>query len=127
MQLAALREANSDAEPIKVFFQVSRRPLYTVNAEHYVSELIEICGGTNAFDDLNELAPSISVEAVIDRAPEVMLASTDAGDDAFADWERWPAMPALSQTAWASGTASSSFSPKAAALPSASSVTSITR
>lgn len=93
-RLAALRNANSDAEPIEVFFQVSRRPLYTVNAEHYVSELIEICGGKNVFDDLNELAPSISVEAVIDRAPEVMLASTDAGDDAFADWERWPAIPA---------------------------------
>ena len=24
-------------------------PLYTVNAEHYISELIEICGGTNVF------------------------------------------------------------------------------
>jgi len=93
-QLAALHEANSDAEPIKVFFQVSRRPLYTVNAEHYVSELIETCGGTNIFDDLSELAPSISVEAVVDRAPEVMLASTDAGDDAFSEWQRWPAIPA---------------------------------
>ncbi len=93
-QLAMLREANSNAEPIKVFFQVSRRPLYTVNAEHYVSELIETCGGTNIFADLGELAPSISVEAVIDRAPEVMLASTDAGDDAFAEWQRWPAIPA---------------------------------
>lgn len=93
-QLAALSEANSDAEPISVFFQVSRRPLYTVNAEHYVSELIEICGGSNVFDDLKELAPSISVEAVVDRAPEVMLASTDAGDDAFSEWQRWPAIPA---------------------------------
>ncbi len=93
-QLAALREANSDAEPITVFFQVSGRPLFTINAEHYVSELIEICGGTNVFDDLGELAPSISVEAVVDRAPEVMLASTDAGDDAFAEWQRWPTIPA---------------------------------
>ncbi len=93
-QLAALREANSDAEPITVFFQVAGRPLFTINAEHYVSELIEICGGTNVFDDLGELAPSISVEAVVDRAPEVMLASTDAGDDAFAEWQRWPAIPA---------------------------------
>ena len=93
-QLDALRKANSDAEPIRVFFQVSRRPLYTVNAEHYVSELIETCGGTNVFDDLSELAPSISVEAVVDRAPEVMLASTDAGDEAFDEWRRWPAIPA---------------------------------
>lgn len=93
-QVDLLREAHSNAEPIRVFFQVSARPLYTVNREHYVSELIEICGGTNIFHDLDELAPTISVEAVVDREPEVMLASTDAGDDAFQEWNRWPAMPA---------------------------------
>ena len=68
---------------LRVFYQVSARPLYTVNREHYVSELIEICGGKNVFDDLEALAPAISVEAVVDRNPEVMLASTDAGDDGF--------------------------------------------
>lgn len=93
-QLSMLRDMHGDAEPISVFYQVSRRPLYTVNREHFVSELIEICGGTNIFDDLVDLAPAISVEAVVDRAPEVMLASTDAGDDAFAEWRRWPAIPA---------------------------------
>lgn len=92
--LEALRDAHSDADPIRVFFQVSARPLYTVNREHYVSELIEICGGTNVFHDLAELAPAISVEAVIDRQPEVMLASTDAGDDAFSEWQHWPSIPA---------------------------------
>ena len=56
--------------------------------------MIEICGGRNIFDDLTELAPAISVEAVVDRNPEVMLASTDAGDDGFAEWQRWPAIAA---------------------------------
>ncbi len=93
-RLEELRGEYSDAEPIRVFFQVARRPLYTVNREHYVSELIEVCGGRNVFHDLTELAPTISVEAVVHRAPEVMLASTDAGDDAFAEWQRWSMIPA---------------------------------
>jgi len=93
-ELARLRESNHGRAPISVFYQVSARPLYTVNREHYVSELIEICGGRNVFDDLTELAPAISVEAVVDRNPEVMLASTDAGDDGFAEWQRWPAISA---------------------------------
>lgn len=92
--LQKLREARAETAPIRVFYQVSARPLYTVNSEHYVSELIEICGGTNVFADLDELAPGISVEAVVDRDPEVMLASTDAGDDAFEEWQRWPAVAA---------------------------------
>ncbi|MGI9239130.1 MAG: cobalamin-binding protein [Woeseiaceae bacterium] len=92
--LRALREAQEGQSPINVFYQVSARPLYTVNHEHYVSELIEICGGNNVFSDLDDLAPGISVEAVVDRNPEVMLSSTDAGDDAFEEWKRWPAVSA---------------------------------
>ena len=92
--LGDLRESQQDSNPITVFYQVSARPLYTVNREHYVSELIEICGGRNVFADLDELAPGITVESVVDRNPEVMLATTDAGDDAFEEWQRWPAVSA---------------------------------
>jgi iron complex transport system substrate-binding protein len=93
-QLAALRAAHQDAEPISVFYQVSARPLYTINREHWVSELIAVCGGRNIFDDLLELAPTVSVEAVVERNPEVMLASTDAGDNGFAEWQRWSTIKA---------------------------------
>lgn len=82
------------ANTISVFYQVSARPLYTINASHYVSEIIDRCGGANIFADLNELAPIVAVEAVIERNPEVMLASSDAGEDAFAVWQRWPVLAA---------------------------------
>ena len=84
----------SGLENLRVFFQVSARPLYTVNGDHFVSELIELCGGSNVFADLHELAPAIDVEAVVGRDPEVMLASTDAGMNAFAEWSRWPRIAA---------------------------------
>ena len=92
--LQALGDAYTDAEPIRVFYQVSSRPLYTVGREHYASELIALCRGRNVFADLGELAPAVDVEAVIDRNPEVMLAGDDAGKDAFSEWDRWPAIPA---------------------------------
>jgi iron complex transport system substrate-binding protein len=77
-------------DTLRVFYQISQRPLYTVNGEHYVSELISFCGGTNVFSGLGDLAPTVDVEAVIELDPEVMLASTDAGEDAFTVWQRWP-------------------------------------
>jgi len=92
--LDALAKLASNAAPISVFFQVSKRPLYTINGEHYVSQLIEICGGRNIFGDLGKLAPLIGVEAVLERDPEVMLAGDDAGPDAFSEWQRWPTMAA---------------------------------
>jgi len=91
---AELSEQYRDAEPISVFFQISARPLYTINHEHFISEIIRLCGGRNVFDDLDEMAPSVSVEAVLDRDPEVMLAGTNLGDDAFDEWARWPSLAA---------------------------------
>ena len=77
-----------------VFYQVSRRPLYTINGRHYIGEVLALCGGVNIFADLDELAPAVTVESVIDRDPEVLLAaSTDEGTP-FADWQRWPGLAA---------------------------------
>lgn len=92
--LQALARRYRDVRPIRVFYQVSKRPLYTVSNGHYVSELISLCGGSNVFADLPELAPAIDVEAVIDRDPEVILAGDRSGSDAFAEWDRWPGIAA---------------------------------
>lgn len=94
-ELDRLRLLHADSEPIRVFYQVSARPLYTVNGTHYLSELIGLCGGQNVFADLGELAPLVSVEAVLARDPELMLAGrTDGRENLFADWLRWPEMAA---------------------------------
>jgi iron complex transport system substrate-binding protein len=92
VMLQSLAQQHAAIEPIRVFFQVSKRPLYTVSNGHFASELITLCGGRNIFADLEELAPSVDVEAVIDRDPEVMLAPDYAGANAFDEWDRWPNM-----------------------------------
>ncbi len=84
----------SDADRISVFYQVSLKPLYTINGEHYIGELIELCGGKNIFANLSELAPAVSVEAVVDRNPDVVLAGSADGDAAFVEWRRWPHLTA---------------------------------
>jgi iron complex transport system substrate-binding protein len=88
--LDSIEQQYAGQDEVRVFYQVSRRPLFTVNGEHYVSNLIHACGGRNVFADLGDLAPTVDVEAVVERDPEVMLASSDAGEDAFAEWQRWP-------------------------------------
>ena len=93
-EFEALRTANANAEPIDVFFQISARPLYTINRKHFISEVIGLCGGRSIFDDLDDFAPSVSVESVLDRDPEVMLAAANAGDDAFDEWSRWSGLAA---------------------------------
>ena len=92
--LQDLGDKYRDTESIRVFYQVSKRPLYTVGPDHYASELIALCGGQNVFGDVRELAPAIDVEAVLGRDPEVMLAASGEGGNAFAEWDRWPGIAA---------------------------------
>ncbi len=92
--VAQRRLRHADAQPIRVFFQVSMHPLYTINADHYISELISVCGGSNIFSDIVELAPMVAVEAVIERDPEVLLAADTGHTDTFDEWQRWPQIAA---------------------------------
>lgn len=92
--LAELGGQFGRGEDLRVFYQLDARPLYTINGSHFLSDLVTLCGGTNIFDDLDGLAPMISTEAVLERDPEVLLASMDAGPDAFDGWDRWTELAA---------------------------------
>lgn len=93
-QIQQLTDRYSGSEQIDVFYQISSRPLYTINSAHYISEILTLCGGRNIFDDLDDLAPMVDVEAVISRGPEVMLAAFDSTQTAFDIWDRWPELAA---------------------------------
>lgn len=84
-----LRERYRDRAPVRVFLQVDDRPLYTVNGKQIMSEIVELCGGRNVFADLNELAPAISIEAVIAVNPQVIISTDDTVPDAAASWKQW--------------------------------------
>ncbi len=92
-ELDALTLEYADRETLSVFFQIAERPLYTVNGDHYVSELLRLCGGENIFSDLGTLAPSIDVEAVVARDPEVLV--TAGRLSALDAWRSFATMEAV--------------------------------
>jgi iron complex transport system substrate-binding protein len=94
MGLEGLGQGYESAVPIRVFYQVSDRPLFTVSDAHFLGEIVSLCGGVNIFADLDEIAPSVSDEAVIARDPEVMIATDADEHDPFSEWQRWPRIAA---------------------------------
>jgi iron complex transport system substrate-binding protein len=90
--IADLRERYASAPSIRVFFQVSARPLYTVNGGHFISELIDVCGGVNVFAGLDELAPAVDVEAVLAADPEAII--TGSGPAELEIWRRFATLSA---------------------------------
>ncbi len=94
-EISELRQTYANRASVRVYFQISEQPLYTINGEHYISELITVCGGRNVFAELGELAPAVSAEAVIVKNPEVMLSSAaDDNQQPLEVWERWPELAA---------------------------------
>ncbi|HEX7965593.1 MAG TPA: cobalamin-binding protein [Gammaproteobacteria bacterium] len=101
-RLGALRSRYEHAAPLKVFYEISAEPLFTVGGTHSISDLIVICGGRNVFADLSDLAPAVSLEAVLARDPEVIATGDGEGDVAqrIKEWRRWPKLAAVKADAF---------------------------
>lgn len=78
-------------KPLKVFYQVWDRPLYTIGGRQVISDALRVCGAENLFDDLPQPAPQVSVEAVLARDPAVIVAGSHAQLEL---WRQWPALAA---------------------------------
>lgn len=92
-----LRETYQNKKNISVFYEVWNEPLLTINGAHLISDVIRLCGGTNIFNDAIPIAPKISIESVIRRNPEVIIASgmDTARPEWLDDWENWPSIEAV--------------------------------
>ncbi len=94
-EVAALRSRNAGLAPVTVFYQISETPLYTVSGRHVISELIELCGGRNVFADLEQVAPPVGLEAVIERNPQLIVTADGAQGNPLSLWHRWPDLAAV--------------------------------
>lgn len=88
-EIRVLRRQYRGRAPVSVFFQINDRPLYTVNANHILSEIVALCGARNVFANLNDLAPAIGIEAVIAADPQVILALDESTRNAAEQWRKW--------------------------------------
>jgi iron complex transport system substrate-binding protein len=88
-RIQELRDQYRARASLSVFIEVDDRPLYTVNGQQIISEIVELCGGRNVFADLSELAPAIGIESVIAANPQVIVSTDDTVPDAAAEWDRW--------------------------------------
>lgn len=96
-RLAQLRGRYAGTAPLRVFYEISAEPLFTVGREQSISRLIELCGGRNIFVDLAELAPSVNLESVIARDPQAIVTGSGEGDAAarLKQWQRWSELAAV--------------------------------
>ena len=96
-KIEALASKHRDSARLRVFYEVWNEPLYTVGGRHLISQGIAACGGENVFAALAIAAPSVTVEAVLAAAPDVIVGGSDDNRRPawLDDWKRWTTLPAV--------------------------------
>jgi iron complex transport system substrate-binding protein len=76
----------AEEEIPRVFYIIWHDPLMTVGGNTLQSEVIGIAGGQNIFGDLSDY-PTVSLETLLDRDPQVIVVGTGHGEAQSAPWQ----------------------------------------
>jgi iron complex transport system substrate-binding protein len=94
-QFAALAKEYANRPPVRLFYQVWDKPLYTLSGSAIVSDSIRLCGGVNIFADLKVTAPVVSVEAVLQANPEAIFGTIEPNYASVDLWKPYANMLAV--------------------------------
>jgi ABC-type Fe3+-hydroxamate transport system substrate-binding protein len=99
-QLSSLAALAEGASRRRVLFVVGRDPLYVAGPGSHIDEMIRMVGGVNVAADAISEYQQLSIEAVLERMPEIIIDASDNRPDALrgrqvGSWGRWEFLPAV--------------------------------
>jgi iron complex transport system substrate-binding protein len=98
--VADLRARHGGQRRLRVFYQIWDQPLITINGEHLISQLLDVCGADNVFAEQRLLTPTVSAEAVLWADPDAIVAGWSdsyGGSGPLAVWRPLQSMRAVRQ------------------------------
>jgi iron complex transport system substrate-binding protein len=96
-RLTRLARTYGAGTKLNVLLEVWNRPIYTVGGSHMMTDALRLCGARNIFEDLKEKGPAVSLEAVIARNPQVIVAVAPPGvaREWLAEFKRYRTLQAV--------------------------------
>lgn len=94
-QLASLRKQYANRSPVRIFYQVWDKPLYTLSGKHILTDAMHLCGGVNIFDKLSVTAPIVTLESVLQENPEVIIATAEKNYGGVDLWKPYGSLTAV--------------------------------
>jgi len=91
-----LKNQYQGLRPVEVFYQIWDRPLMTINGEHWISQMLDLCGGKNLFAESTQLTPRLDKESLLQANPEAIMGGSGEASDQEPEWlKAWRAYPQL--------------------------------
>lgn len=75
-RVAAVAEKVKSRPPVKVFYQVSDEPLYTIGRDAFITDLIKRAGGISVTADVPGAWPKYSAESALAARPDAIVMPT---------------------------------------------------
>lgn len=92
--LARVRAATDSLPHPRVFWHAWTAPVITIGRGSFLDELVTIAGGRNVYGDVDAPSPQVSLEDVVRRDPDLVLAFPTAAAEIRAD-PTWRAVRAV--------------------------------
>jgi ABC-type Fe3+-hydroxamate transport system substrate-binding protein len=70
---ARVRAASARRRPVPVFYPIWREPWMTIGRDTYIHDLLAVCGAANVFVDRPERYPTVTLDEMAARRPEVIV------------------------------------------------------
>ncbi len=77
-----------------VFLEEFDSPLYTAGQASFLTEILSLCGAQNVFSEIQGESAPVSMESVMIKNPDVIIALKPASIQL---WQAWPSMKAVKQ------------------------------
>ena len=94
-QFVALTKQYASRPPVRMFYQVWDKPLYTLSGGSIVTDAMRVCGGVNIFADLKVTAPVVSIEGVLQADPEAIFGTAEKDYGGVTLWKHYTTMKAV--------------------------------
>ena len=95
-RLASMSAQYSQRPPVRLFYQVWDKPLYTISGASIISDAMRVCGGQNVFGAMKVVAPVVTAEGVLQENPEAIFATSEKSDaDSEGGLAMWRVFPSL--------------------------------
>ena len=96
-RVAAVEDKVESRPPVRVFYQVSDQPLYTIGRDAFITDLIRRAGGISVTADVPGAWPKYSAESALAAKPEAIVLPTggsmgNANSDVASALKRSPAV-----------------------------------
>ncbi|RLB39453.1 MAG: cobalamin-binding protein [Deltaproteobacteria bacterium] len=98
-RIKAVKEAVKNLPKPSVFIQINIKPIISVSRHTIHNDVIRLAGGRNVMEDASVTYPTVSVEELLARKPEVIIISSmERGgrfEKAKREWMIWKSIPAV--------------------------------